>query len=271
MKMKNFLLVILIFACVFIDLQSLPPLINQCDIVPYVNEIGRCGYTDSFGNMKIKPLYKHCSDFDGDIAWAQNDSNKIGLIDTNGVMLTTFKYDFVYDFYGQSCTPVLVNSERTIFSRFKKKQYGWGYVNRDGIEIVPCSYMYVFVPSLDNDEEYDNNGVLFCEDRKGRFGMFNSDGNLLFPFEYERMHSLFKGFCYAKKKDSSFVLSKSGRKFSVSEYESVGFFDKKGYSIVRKKVDGMDKYGVIDTIGQKIYPCIYEDKEKMEKMIGRKW
>jgi len=36
-------------------------------------------------------------------------------------------------------------------------------------------------------------------------------------------------------------------------------------------VDGMDKYGVIDTIGQKIYPCIYEDKEKMEKMIGRKW
>ena len=235
------------------------------NLMPHEDKNGNWGYVDSVGRERISHIYAQCSSFYGGVARVKNREGKIALIDMFGNHKTLFKYDQLY--IGESSfLPVLI--------RKKGEQTGgmkdcWGYLNRKGEEVVPCLYKYVPV-----DASILEGDLLLCQKFDGRWGAYDTLGGVLFPFEYDFITDVSGGFYWISKNDTSFVRTKEcSWNFSVSQYAEVGPFDK-GCSVVYKIEDWENcklKFGVIDTTGKEIYPCIYDEEISVMNLLGRDW
>lgn len=215
------------------------------------------GYIDTLGSVVIGPKYTFARDFINGTGMVQCE-DKWGMIDSTGKQLIACQYDGIdylentghnivkvylkapkyglIDTLGELCVSA-VYDEIGYFAedRLSVKRNGvWGYVNRDGIEVIPCRF-----------KEVGNFNEGLAVVKIGRYwGFIDKDGDIQIEVKYRQCGNFSEGL--------SWVLDSEGVKFINKEGATVisGFFEK-GYDfshgVARVVIGG--KYGLIDKTG----------------------
>ena len=128
-----------------------------------------------------------------------DQSDKKGVMDGKGNILTQCIYDDVFDIEGE-LIPV-------------KKDGLWGYVDIDGKEVIPCIYQGTFNYEYGKLEtgEYGNvlnyypypviDGRIVVKNQDDKYGVIDTSGNVLIEFEYDYGSPYY---------DNSVILKKDG-------------------------------------------------------------
>lgn len=191
--------------------------------------------------------------------WWNKTRGKFYLIDSCGKRISKKHYDAANQFYDfMYCTAV-------------RKRGRWGAINRQGILIVPCKYDYLQCYTIPYNI-YDNvnedmpsiHHLIICQNLRGEYKdyfVYNLNGELLFSGECEFVQNLLYGYLYCVKKDHCLLVSvKTKKKVKFDKkYDIMPYFNGK-FAII--KYDSLQsKYGIVDTTGTIVQPCIYSEEE----------
>lgn len=133
------------------------------------------GYIDRYGNEVIIPKFLQADDFKDDVALVKIKDKEYGLIDKNGNIINTYKYDYVGQ-YGNGLM-VFANSSGGPF----------GYINREGKEVIKPIYTMAQgfkdgIAVVSEDEGYN-----------GPYGGINVNGQYVVQSIYSEIKSLGQG------------------------------------------------------------------------------
>lgn len=133
------------------------------------------GYIDRYGNEVIIPKFLQADDFKDDVALVKIKDKEYGLIDKNGNIINTYKYDYVGQ-YGNGLM-VFANSSGGPF----------GYINREGKEVIKSIYTMAQgfkdgIAVVSEDEGYN-----------GPYGGINVNGQYVFQPIYSEIKFLGQG------------------------------------------------------------------------------
>lgn len=199
-------------------------------------------------NFAANPLFSQ------DLQW-KKARGKFYLIDSCGKRISKKHFDAANQFYDlMYCTAV-------------KKRGRWGAINRQGVLIVPCKYDYLecyTIPYNIDEEMPSMHHMIICQNLRGEYKdyfVYNLNGELLFSGECEFVQNLLYGYLYCIKKDYCLLVSvhtKKEVKFD-KKYDIMPYFNGK-FAII--KYDSLQsKYGIVDTTGTIVQPCIYSEEE----------
>lgn len=261
------------------------------------------GFIDNKGKVTLFPEYST-------IVWTENDfgsaikDGKIGFIDRKGKVVIPFNYDMTTFFYngyavvrnGTSYSVInekgdnLISSNKVLFPPFKDLNIpfitdsGQAIMSRE--KIIKSDY-YKSLISADNEyiKAIKNNNI---------YGLMNSSGKIVIPFEYEKIKFLnLQSLIPAKKNGKWGYIDIKNREIINFKYDEVNFFsedlaavvmdkkvgfiNKKGDIVINPKFDFSwnssgnynfknnlcaffkdKKWGFIDKTGKEIIPPIYE-------------
>lgn len=118
----------------------------------------------------------------------------------------------------------------------------WGFINKNGIEVIPCQY---------DDVKHFSEGVAAV--KNGKWGFINKNGEIVIKCVYDSVGYFNEGFAPIQKKSKWGFINMSGKEIVPCKYDAVGkFYD--GLAVVRK---GM-KYGIIDNKGKEKSGCKHQ-------------
>ena len=168
-------------------------------------------------NKKPDPVMKYRG------IWVVND-DKLILTDLNGKIIPGASFDEVNDFY----------QDRAKVQRKGK----WGYINRAGLEIVPCIY--------DELSLFFSNGKA-CVNQGDKWGFVNIDGTLMGPLVYEECSTFTEGLAAVKKDGHWGYINEHNKIVIPCIYDKAGDFEQ-GKAAVSKA----GKSYVIDNKGRRV-------------------
>lgn len=225
-----------------------------------VKEDDRYGLVNKQGQTVVLPKYiSHSFFYDGLIFMQQSDE-KWGAIDTQGKVVIPFVYDDAGRFRNghadvvKNGKTILIDKKgNTIPFAFNYDEVGsfgnglapvkrdelWGFVNYEGIEVIPTVY--------------DSVGYLVTGDRvqaarRGKWGLIDQTGKRLAAFEYDKIHS-FNDNLYTPviKKDKQGIINKNGKLTVPVIYDNVALASQ---DIIMVKKNG--KWGAVEAATGKI-------------------
>jgi len=211
---------------------------------------------------------------------------KYGIINNSNMLITPFKYDAI------GCDAKWFvhkngNDEMTIenyYDWISVSQDGkWGYVTREGKEIIPIIYEAV------QNYSYEDDALCWVK-KEGRYGAIDKKGNFIIPIDYETEIKFYNNQPARVKKDGKWgFLDQSGKTVIPFKYSSTrgfswdgemapvslnskyGFIDKTGKVVIPLQYDFADEFsshlagvvmngkiGFIDEKGNIVIPCIYD-------------
>lgn len=183
------------------------------------------------------------------VEWLMNERTRLhALVDSNLNVLTDFKYSMASAFYPtDNCVPA---------SRDGK----WGMVDKKGNEIMEFEY---YEPYSMNCFDIKNKDFFLFEKRNVK-GVVDTDGNIIIPFNKWEKISYHNYSIFQLKKGRNYYLysMKTGKTVSLKHNFLKYNFDKEGKAVLWNPK--FKKYGVIDTTGMVIQPCIYTKEEAMK-------
>lgn len=169
------------------------------------------GYIDRDGNEVIIPKFLQADDFKDDVALVKIKDKEYGLIDKNGNIINTYKYDYVNQ-YGNGLM-VFANSSGGPF----------GYINREGKEVIKPIYTMA---------RGFKDGIAVVSEEQGYNGPYGGiDVNAKYVFQpiYSEINSLGEerfalGMPIGKNKISSVyaIADASGKRLTDFNYLVVG-------------------------------------------------
>ena len=271
---------------------------------------GKWGLLNNTGKKLVSGKYGYITDFyDNDIAWVRNEddfqNSKWGLIDFKGNELTEIKYTLEYkDIINKD---VLKNSENLfrvniggkvvdeyVYDLNKVDGGKWGFINKDGKEVIPFIYNYANsfnegLASVELNEKYgviDKSGKLVIDTnyfyighfREGRANVFTDDfmwgfidkkGKKISEFTYNSVYPFNEGFAgvavggFGLGKKWGFI-DKNGIEITPIKYDSIDFFYE---NYAQVNIGG--KWGVIDKNGIEITPIKYDEIRSFYNDIAR--
>ena len=187
-------------------------------------------------------------DWDGNL-FVTNKENKMGLIDYNGKQTIPFLYDTLYR----------EHSVPRISGFIAKKDGFYGFVSNKNEIIQPFKYNYIYALK---------GGYVVYVDQSDKVGIFDKDGKIMIPFEYEAIYSTWYNNHLTKEFPSDkdiFIVEKNGK---------IGTIDDKNNVIIPIIYDGLSgwveygpeahfvknngKYGIISHKGEIIIPIEYD-------------
>ncbi len=198
----------------------------------FVNEVGIVQYEGKWGLVDATDKVLIPFDYDG-IHFLENTNNKIlriynndkkyGLIDTLGRVTVNLRYDELGGF-----------SE----DRLAVKRNGlWGYVNEEGLEVIPCRFKFV--------KNFHNN--LAAVKLGNKWGMINKQGDVVINFQYTRLGNLKNGLAWVYTPKGSGYIDANNNFIIDPKFDKAFDFDS---GVARVVVNG--KYGLIDASGKYI-------------------
>jgi ribosomal protein L13 len=184
------------------------------------------GMINQFGKKLINCHFdgiEYLENTDKQIVKVYLKAPKYGLIDTLGELKVSAVYDEIGTFAED---------------RLSVRRNGlWGYVNRDGIEVIPCRFKEV--------RDF-NNGLAAV--KIGRFwGFIDKDGDVQIDLKYKQVGNFSEGLSWVQDGEGVKFINPSGATVISGEFEK-GYDFK--FGVARVVVGG--KYGLIDDIGQYI-------------------
>ena len=137
-----------------------------------------------------------------------------------------------------------------------KSAEGWGFVNENGEEIISCKY-----------EEANNFwlGLTIVQSAEG-LGTINKDGEEIIPCKYEEVESVRKGMTKVKSKEGWGLANENGEEIIPCKYEDVDvFFD----GLARVQSNEGWGWGFVNENGEEIIPCKYIDADDFFDGLAR--
>lgn len=125
-----------------------------------------------------------------------------------------------------------------------QKDEKWGYINVDGSTVIPLKY----------DGAKDFREDLAAVKAGSRWGFINKDGKKAIPFLYEEAQDFSEGFAAVCKDGSWGYVDKNGVELPFLYEEAKGFAD--GYAAVKKN----GKWGYIDQNGELKIACVFDEE-----------
>ncbi|WP_395043074.1 WG repeat-containing protein [Flavobacterium sp.] len=203
--MKNIILLLMLSS----SLYSQKTTINKI-LIPY-REKNLWGFSDTLGNIKVKPIYKDVKSF-----FIDEETN----FTARYVVKTNKKY-FVIDQNSKVLLPELNNYDsiyinKLYYDRFSIYRNGKTGIFLKNKELIPCIYDKLSIAT--NESYYVKNGKLE--------GLINSSGKIIIPLKYKNVHPSWED---NDKNNSEYVWVAEG------EFHEKKFYDKK---INPEKYDG---------------------------------
>ena len=152
--------------------------------------------------LKYQDMYsvKEEENVDGDLVNVFDLSQHYGVVDNEGNKITEAIYEDVFDISGE-LIPV-------------KKDGLWGYVDDNGVEVIPCIYQATFESKDGYDQDKEESytimpyypypvidGRIVVKNQDDKYGVIDTKGNTLIDFEYDNGSPYF---------DNSVILLKDG-------------------------------------------------------------
>jgi len=272
---------VIFFLGFFLESCVAPLIVTKKNIILYSVEINnKSGYINQKGKVKIEPIYDICSGVDyygcssesifywikGEESFIVRKNGKYGLINYKGEEVTGFIYNELR--YSVDYFDVSINEK-------------YGIIDYDGKELLPLIFSSPYFISTDSVftasinyknglyyrdsnkfREFDfhvtsplHDGFAVVETRNDKFGMINSNGDLVIDTIYSDMGSFVgENDLLAVRNDSVWnYINPQGEMKIEGNFDKAEFFWSH-YAIVVK--DG--KYGIIDTLGNFLIEPKYE-------------
>jgi len=183
------------------------------------------GVIDTFGNTIIPFDFERIDNFQNEIAAAKNDS-KWGAIDINGNIIIPFVYDETFQF---------INGKAKV-----KKNNILGLIDITGNPII--------------EQHSKINDNLIIGQKFFKQGIQDGNGNVLIPFEYDKIIDSQNNSFIVLKDNSYSFMDYNGNNINSQRFDYIETY-KNNYAIVKK--DG--KYGMIDNIYTTIIDLQYDE------------
>lgn len=183
-----------------------------------------------------------------DVEWLMNNrTHCYALVDSNLNILTDFKYNAFHPFYqGCKCAPA-------------KRGHKWGLVNKNGKEVTDFKYIFPD-PRFDKFIKMD----FYIFEYRGKKGVLDANGNIIIPFKWKSIFHCHYGILSLRNGENVYLYYlKTGKMICIKNHNLITSFNEYGKTVLKENKS--NKYGVIDTSGTFIQPCIY--KEVPEKFL----
>lgn len=190
--------------------------------------------------------------YSSDVDWLMNERTRLyALVDTNLNVLTEFRYRGVTPFYeGFYCAAA-------------KRDGKWGLVNKKGEEVTDFEYSLDPFPCLDTTI---NKEFFIFEKKENKKGVIDANGEIIVPFKWKDIFYCNCAILSLKRSRKNYLYYvKTGKTVQLKKKFFVNGFNKFGKAVLDDNKTG--KYGVIDTSGTIIQPCIYGNRKDAEKFL----
>ena len=206
-----------------------------------VSRDGKMGYISQTGKEILPCIYTFKSFYNTDLIRIFLDG-KVGLINNKGILVLPCQYDNIEQ-----------KTERYFITRNKDK-FGLLHKTTEK-EILPCKYDRIDIVTGNNDVR-DTYFKLMIDDK---WGVADSIGNMILSLKYDNIN-LYDDIFQVTEKNENFLVYKKGEKIVAQNYEQVERLSK--INILKLnllKVYKNGKWGVVDSVGNEIIPCQYDD------------
>ena len=216
---------------------------------------GKAGYVHRHTNEILLPLaYEDCYPFKFGYAWVKKNG-KYELINHTGAKVTQDSYE-----------DINLSEHRTRV----KKDGKWGFIDLEGIEVIPCIYDEArdfHVTNMSNREALRYIRASVKKDGKWKFidlegievipCIYNEASNFEFPLRKDSLvanSKYYSRYIRARvRKDGKWkFIDESGNSLSIDTYEEAY-----GFHYGRARVRKNGKWGFIDYSGKEVIPCVY--------------
>jgi len=218
-----------IVPCVYEDAYSYS---GSRAVVESTNGFGVISY---LGDTILDPVYGDLGVFSGGMIYASVD-DKYGYFDKDGALSVSFKYDLAFDFKGN-------------YAIVKKDQY-YGMIDQTGELVLPTEFSKIL---LTNDS-------LAVVEQEEKYGLFHLNGDTLIPLSKDYIGLFHDQLALVIEGENYGYINSSGDTVISLNYdvtsETINYADfKEGHAKYQYK----GKFGLIDSIGERVYPAIFED------------
>lgn len=208
---------------------------------------GKYGLINHGGNFVVQPIYDSISEF------SEGRAQVIGkegfkVIGASGKVLTSKAYSFIGSF----------ENGRALFGEFlEDSQYLYGYLDRQGKEVVPATF-------LTANEFQDDKAVVQFQSKE--YALINKNGKALHKYPYPFVGNMGEGLlAFKETEDGKFgYIDVKGTIVIPPKFTSAMPFEH-GRAIVNMAEDYGNEYGLIDKEGNFIYPPVYNDIHHLGK------
>ena len=241
-----------------------------------VEKESKWGFINKEGKEVVPCIYDWVGIFNDKGIVDISNNHLIGFINTKGEEVVPCIYDKVKRIYDNT-NNIYKNSAIAVMKDGK-----WGFLNAKGEEIIK--------PQYDNVSESRSDYLFFNVKSNGKYGYIDAMGNEILPCEFDREGRYLGGHCLEVCKDSKkgiynliskkmispfvyeecwgdidgyFEVKKNGSTYYIDSIgnEHVNIY-RKGYERIKKyKLEGKEKYGLLDSNGHQIVDYIYDNVE----------
>lgn len=197
----------------------------------------KMGALNRYGEWVAEPIYEDIGEFSEGFFYASIDGS-YGFLNESGEVAIPFQFEDATDFYNglavvESDSGVgIINSLGAQVSNF---EYDWVEPFKQSVEVVRCR--------IDN-----------------QFGLLDSLGNEVIPVQYDHIGDWSEGLALAESKGKyGFINTRGDTAIAFTYTYSTEAFKNSYFKNGYAKVYQSNKVGIIDTLGKKVFPAMFED------------
>lgn len=205
-----------------------------------INENNKDGIIDLKGEYKVYPIYDSISPFKEDRAVFSRDGS-MGVIGQDGNVITKKRYGIVGDF----------NDDRAVVGDSKSGDYKYGYIDRNGKEVIHLKY--------ENANDFiDDIALVKIKDKE--YGLIDKEGKILNIYKYYLVSQYGDGvMMFAEESEGSYgYIDRDGNVIIKPIFTSASEFVD-GVAIVSTEQNYNGPYGVINKKGEYIFTPIFSE------------
>lgn len=238
-------------------------------LIPYLKKNGNYIYVDSISfKSAIKQEFTEASEFQPNGNAIVIKNNKWGIINKSGIEVAPCKYDLIENYvsgiarvgyktndtsYAYKSINIDGKEYQTIDSskRYIDERYNFGYVNQNGIEVIPPIYRNLVQL---------NDSIFHCQvDFKA--GLINIKNEFILPAIYKDAFALKNGYIVIVDQSWKKALSnQAGNLITNFKYDEIEDFQNGLAKVVIGDDYNTQKMGWIDLSGKEIIPVNYSVK-----------
>lgn len=256
------------------------------------------GYIDRQGNWVVKPTFDEAKDFNSGLALVKVDKDwfyidkkgkrlnldptidarqyrfykgasiyrvekKVGLIDSQGTIVLTPKYDVIKRFT-TDYTPVALDKRwgiidyqgkeiiAPIYQSVGKYENGLTWVKQEGQLFLWREGTLVAIPFVDDVINSTNPDFIIVKQGK-KFGIINDKGEVVLPLKYDNLGPLNEGMIAARQNGYWGYIDEKGAQKIAFTFENALSFTEDGLAGVK-----LQEWGFIDKTGKIVIPAQYK-------------
>ena len=158
----------------------------------------------------------------------RNNQTKYGVIDTNGITIVPFIYDYIFNSY-----------DGYLFATKDKK----GYKLDNTSKTLPLG-------NYEIHQKFSNN--LIAASSANKWGFWDIKGNIKIPLQYDLVSDFYKGIAVVYQQEKCGIIDTNGKILVPIIYDGLEILDS---TYIKAKKDCM--FGIINSLGEIKTPIIY--------------